>query len=68
MEPAKDDFSFFLKKSGKRLIGLSGTYVDDIIRAGTIEFQRESNEATSTAFDTKPAETVPFTFTGMNVM
>ena len=67
MKQAKGDFSFFYKWLLKRLIGVSGSYVDDIIRVGADEFRRDSSAFTSRAFDTKPSEDTPFVFTGFEV-
>ena len=67
MSQAEGDSSLFFERIGDRLTGLSGTYVDDILRAGTKSFRMDVSKATSKAFDSKPAQKVPFTFTGMNI-
>lgn len=64
---AGDHFLLF-KRVANRLVGLSGSYVDDILRAGTPSFLKESYSSTSSRFQTKPAEATPFDFTGLRVM
>lgn len=66
MEQATGDFSLFFKRVLDKLTGLSGTYVDDILRAGTKGFENTSTTATC-CFDSKSAEAVPFTFTGLQI-
>lgn len=44
---------------------MSGTYDDDIIRVGTLEFLDESCQATKDTFQKKAPETPPVEFTGM---
>jgi hypothetical protein len=46
MEQATGDFSLFYNKMIEKIIGLSGTYVDDIIRAGDDRFRQESTTST----------------------
>jgi Reverse transcriptase (RNA-dependent DNA polymerase) len=45
-------FSLFYKRLMSGLTGLSGTYVDDIIRAGDGAFREESTKLTDETFDT----------------
>ena len=49
------------------LIGVSGSYIDDVIRVGADEFRRDSSAVTSRAFDTKPSEDTPVVFNGLEV-
>ena len=65
MRQAEGDFSLFYKRLAKRLIGVSGSYFDDIIPVGADEFRRDSSAVTNRAFDTKPSEDTPFVFTGL---
>ena len=67
MRQAESDFSLFYKRLAKRLIGVSGPYVDDIIRVGADKFRRDSSAVTNRAFDTKPSEDTPFVFTDLEV-
>ena len=67
IKQAEGDFSLFYKRLAKRLIGVPGSYVDDIIRVGADEFRRASSAVTSRAFDTKPSEDTPFAFAGLEV-
>ena len=54
MEQATGDFSLIFKRMMNKLIGLSGTYVDDIIRTGDDRFREESTRSTQNKFDTIP--------------
>jgi Reverse transcriptase (RNA-dependent DNA polymerase) len=68
MEQATGDFSLFYKRILlDKLIGLSGTYVDDITRAGDDCFCQESTTSTQNKFDTKPIDSTPLTFTGTKI-
>ena len=49
-----------------RLIGLNGTYVDDLLRAGTNEF-RQLCQKTHRRFETKGDEELPQIFAGFNI-
>ena len=61
------DFSLFFKHIGNKLVGMSGSYVDDIIRCGTNKFEQSSQHMTASIFDTKKPERNSFTFTGLQV-
>lgn len=64
MKATLEDYSFFFKKARKQLIGLMGTYVDDVITAGAAEFEKQS-EATSKKFECKAREYDSFRFAGV---
>lgn len=57
--------SLFFERLSNRLIGLSGFYVDDILRAGTSYFLKISFNTTRETFNTKPPENLPLEFTGI---
>lgn len=59
------DSSLFFKRISNRLVGLSGSYVDDILRAGTPSFLSDSMKITSSKFNTKEPEKTPLEFTGL---
>jgi hypothetical protein len=61
------DFSFFFPKIGRTLAGMSGSYVDDIIRGGTLEFYTDEHSHTRARFNMKETENDYFNFTGMHV-
>ena len=44
MELATGDFSFLFKRVTDRLVGLSGSYVDEILRAGDKKFEEDSSK------------------------
>lgn len=67
MEQAAGDLYLFFKTSLGKLLGLSGTYVDDNLRAGKEPFRKQSTDTTTTTFDAKRNEEMPFTFTGIEV-
>ena len=41
MTPTIEDYSFFFKKTRGKLVGVPGTYVDDIVSSGTEAFENE---------------------------
>jgi transposase InsO family protein len=67
MKQTKGDFSLFFKHIADRLVGLSGSFVDDLVRAGTLNFKANSNKATENRFDVKPPTENDFVFTGIEV-
>jgi hypothetical protein len=67
MRKTKGDFSMFFKHVASRLVGLSDSYVDDLVRAGTLKFKENANETTHSRFDVKPRTENNFTFTGIEV-
>ena len=67
MKQTEGDFSLFFYHIGQKLAGLSGTYVDDILRAGNKEFNDYSTKITHSAFDAKNPMYNEFTFTGLQL-
>jgi Reverse transcriptase (RNA-dependent DNA polymerase) len=63
----KQDFSLFFKHAASKLIGLSGAFVDDLVRAGTLQFKDSSQRSTEGRFDVKPPATNDFTFAGFDI-
>jgi hypothetical protein len=53
MEPLDADPSLYFRSIGNQLIGLSGVYVEDMLRCGTPDFLRDS-KTTSRIFDATP--------------
>ena len=64
--PTKTDPSLYFAHANGEIIGLSGSYVDDLLRAGTPEF-RTSSSRTHVRFETTGDEDPPFTFAGFNI-
>ena len=62
MEQVSRDFSLFFKRVPNRLVGLSETFVNGIIRNGDWTFEKESSEITDHVFDAKPLETPTHAF------
>jgi hypothetical protein len=46
MKQTKRDFSLFFKHVAKSLVGLSCSFVEDLVRAGTLNFKTHSNAET----------------------
>jgi Reverse transcriptase (RNA-dependent DNA polymerase) len=67
MKQTKGDFSLFFKHVANRLVGLSGSFVDDLVRAGTLNFKTQSNATTQSRFDIKPPTENDFTFIGIEI-
>jgi hypothetical protein len=65
MTQATGDFSLFFKRARGALIGMSGCYVHDVIRAGTPEFLASATRNTEAAFDTKAPAKDTFEFLGL---
>lgn len=61
------DYSLLFRRVSNLLIDLSGTYIDDFLRAGTDAFRSSSLSSTRNLFNTKEPTTVPFEFTGLLV-
>jgi Reverse transcriptase (RNA-dependent DNA polymerase) len=67
MKQTKGDFSLFFKHVASRLVDLLGSFVDDLLRAGTLNFKKHSNAETQSRFDIKPPNEDDFTFTGIEI-
>jgi Reverse transcriptase (RNA-dependent DNA polymerase) len=63
---SKLDFSLFWRKIGRNLC-MSGTYVDDLLRAATPEVRKELQKATERRFDCKESKELPTTFCGLDL-
>ena len=66
MKSTIEDYSFFFKKARGKLIGLMGTYVDDIISAGSDQFRKDT-EVTASKFECKEREYDSFRFAGVYI-
>jgi hypothetical protein len=66
MEPLDADPSLYFRSVGNRLMGLSGVYVDDMLRCGTPDFLRDS-KSTSRIFDATPEMMRTAKFAGVNL-
>ena len=58
--------SLYCQFEGQDLIGINGSYVDDLLRAGTKQLQNMAN-ATLEGFETTGNEQPPFTFAVMYI-
>lgn len=59
MEETTGDHSLLFIRVANRLLGVSGTYVDDIIRASADRFLSKSFESTQKSFIAKETENLP---------
>ena len=64
--PSKADPSLYFAFTDGTLSGINGSYVDDLLRAGTESFQ-EACKHTHRRFETSGDEIPPFTFAGFNI-
>lgn len=65
MEQTYGYFSCFFKRIADSVIGISGTYIDEIIRILNPEFRKQSSTITGKTVDFKRLQSTPFTFTGL---
>lgn len=66
MKPLRSDPALYTKLQNGRINGLSGTYVDDILRAGTFEF-RNFCLKTNQRFEMAPNNELPCVFAGFSI-
>jgi hypothetical protein len=66
IESLDADPSLYFRSIGNRLIGLSGVYVDDMLRCGTPDFRRDSRTI-SWIFDANPETMRTAKFAGVNL-
>ena len=66
MVSSKLDPALYFKVEHSKLVGLSGTYVDDILRAGTPEFRELANK-THERFEMSDDKELPNEFTGFQL-
>lgn len=66
MKNTVSDYSFFFKTIRGKLLGLAGTFVDDIICAGSNEFEKDTM-STAKRFECKPKEYDTFRFAGVYI-
>jgi len=64
--PTKTDQSLYFSFRRGELIGINGSYVDDLLRAGTEEFKNDC-QITHRFFETSGDDSPPFTFAGFTV-
>jgi Reverse transcriptase (RNA-dependent DNA polymerase) len=57
-EQSPIDFSFFFKRIWKRLTGLSGSYVDDLLRASHPDVREYLENSIRSCFDCKESKTI----------
>lgn len=67
MKQLKSDSSFHYIKFNNKISGLSGTYVDDLLRAGDDRF-KELSQRTKNLFDMKPPSSLPCDFSGFHLL
>ena len=63
---SKADPSLYFSFTAGELSGINGYYVDDLLRAGTPEFQERCTQ-THRRFETSGDESPPFTFAGFSI-
>ena len=64
--PTKSDPSLPFSFSDEGLIGINGSYLDDLIRAGARKF-RKASQVTHMRFETSGDEELPLTFAGLYI-
>jgi hypothetical protein len=71
-EQSAVDSSLYFKREGQELVGLSGTYVDDLLRAARPDIRDYMEQAIRKSFECKPSKRIevgqtPMTFIGLNL-
>jgi Reverse transcriptase (RNA-dependent DNA polymerase) len=66
MKSTTGDMSFFYKHIGNNLVGLTGTYVDDSLLAGNLEFEKLT-KTTMDKFESRDREMDNTKFAGVNI-
>ena len=66
MVPTVTDASLYFSFRRGELIGMNGSYVDDLLRAGTQQF-KELCQKTHNSFETSGDDNLPLTFAGLTV-
>ena len=66
MEPTKADPSLYFSHYDDSLCGITGTYVDDMLRAGTKYFRKRC-DYTHTKFKTSGDDELPLTYSGFHI-
>lgn len=61
------DLSFFFKRAGRRLLGLSANYVDDLLRAAPHDLREDMEKTLRTRFECKPSSKLPTEFLGLTL-
>ena len=66
MTPKIIDRSLYCQFEDDQLVGINGSYVDDLLRAGTDEWKNYS-DATLERFETTGSQQAPSIFAGMHI-
>jgi Reverse transcriptase (RNA-dependent DNA polymerase) len=66
-EQSPKDLALFFKRVGKKLLGISGAYVDDLLRAAPAEYRQSMKQSLLDRFDCEESLSPPMTFTGLEI-
>ena len=66
LQPTKADPSLYFSFRGNKLVGINGSYVDDLLRSGDSEFKNWCKR-THEKFETSGDEPLPVTFAGFQI-
>ena len=66
MELSESDPSLYFHFDSDKLVGINGTYVDDLLRCSTKKFE-EKAKIIYDKFETSSTEELPLTFAGINI-
>jgi Reverse transcriptase (RNA-dependent DNA polymerase) len=67
LQQSTGDFSLFFRIVANKIVGLSSSYVDDLLQAGTTEFRADMEKQFNKAFEMAPPQKGSFTFAGIQV-
>jgi hypothetical protein len=65
LEQATGDFALYFRRLANKLVGISSTYVDDLLQAGTPEFRQDMERQFKSSFDMADTKCGAFTFAGI---
>ncbi len=65
MQQKTGDFALFFRRETDKLVALSGSYVDDVIQAGTKKMRRTLQDSIKFEFEIATSEMSRFIFTGL---
>lgn len=67
MREVTGDFALFFRHICDKIVGLSATFVDDLLETGSPEYRREMEAAIRSTFDISNVQDAPLTYAGADI-